>query len=110
VTDTVNGFIKAAEAENILGKTLNLGTGQEIRIGELAERIIRKTGNKAVIEVESQRLRPEASEVFRLLSDNSQARQELNWQPEVDLDQGLDHTIDWIEANLALFRTGKYEF
>jgi len=110
VSDTVAGFIKAAEAEKGLGQAINLGTGSEIRVGELAELIIKKIGRPIKLDVDQQRLRPAQSEVLRLLSDNSLARVTFNWQPQVSLDEGLDLTIEWIKKHLDLYRIGKYEF
>lgn len=110
VSDTVAGFIKAAEVEQGLGQVFNLGTGEEIRIGDLANLVIQKVGRPVKLEVESQRLRPQQSEVLRLLSNNSLAKEVLGWQPLVSLDQGLDLTIAWIKNNLNLYRVGKYEF
>jgi dTDP-glucose 4,6-dehydratase len=110
VSDTVAGFIKAAEAEKGLGQAINLGTGSEIRIGELAELIIKKIGRPIKLDVDQQRLRPAQSEVLRLLSDNSLARATFNWQPQMSLDEGLDLTIEWIKKHLDLYRIGKYEF
>jgi dTDP-glucose 4,6-dehydratase len=110
VTDTVRGFLLAAEAERVEGRVFNLGTGQEISIGELARKIIQMTGKPVKIVLDPERLRPEPSEVMRLLSDNSLARECLGWQPEVTLDEGLEQTIDWIREHLDLYRVGTYEF
>lgn len=110
VTDTVNGFLCAAEAQGVEGGIFNLGTGEEISIGDLAQRIISRVGRTVRITEDSQRLRPEASEVMRLLSDNSLAVQRLGWRPQVTLDQGLDLTIAWIRENLDRYRVGTYEF
>ncbi len=110
VLDTVDGMIKAAEVSGIEGKVMNLGTGQEIRIGDLAQKIIQKTGRSVEIVVDPDRLRPEGSEVMRLLSDNSLAQTTLGWMPQTSLDEGLDQTIEWIKAHLELYRIGKYEF
>lgn len=110
VTDTVNGFLRAAEAQGVEGGVFNLGTGEEISIGDLAQRIIRRVGRTVRITEDSQRLRPEASEVMRLVSDNSLAVQRLGWRPQVTLDQGLDLTIAWIRENLDRYRVGTYEF
>jgi dTDP-glucose 4,6-dehydratase len=109
VDDTIDGFIKAAMAEKIEGKTFNLGTGQEISIEDLANKIIRKIGNSSEIVVKSDRLRPKESEVFRLVSDNSMAIEELGWQPETEIDQGLDKTIMWIKNHLSHYRLDTYE-
>ena len=110
VSDTVHGFLRAAEAENVEGRVFNLGTGQEVSIGELAKKVIRMVGKPVKIVVDGERLRPETSEVFRLLSDNSLAGECLGWRPEVSLDQGLEQTIAWIQDHLDLYRVGTYEF
>ena len=109
VTDTVDGFIKAAEAEGVVGETFNLGYGTEITIGELAREIIALTGFSHCITVDDERLRPAKSEVMRLLSDNHKARERLGWSPQVDIRTGLQHTISWIRDHLDLYRPGKYE-
>jgi len=110
VDDTVDGFIKAAEAPGIEGQAFNLGTGQEIRVGELAEKIIQMIGRQVEVKKDVARLRPDKSEVLRLLSDNSLAKQKLKWEPRVTLDEGLARTIEWIRAHLDLYQVGKYEF
>jgi dTDP-glucose 4,6-dehydratase len=110
VQDTVNGFLLGAQAPGVEGQTINLGTGFEIRIGELVEKIVARVNRPVQVEVDTGRLRPAASEVFRLISDNSLARQSLGWQPEIDLDQGLEQTIQWIRHNLDQYRVGVYEF
>lgn len=110
IDDTVKGFLNAAKTAGVEGETINLGNGQDIKIGDLAQKIIDKVGSSASIEVDSERLRPEASEVFRLLSDNSYAYQTLGWQPETTLDQGLEKTITWIKNHLELYKIGIYEY
>lgn len=110
VKDTVSGIMKAAEVNNIEGKVLNLGTGREIKIEELVQVIVHKIDRPIRIEIDSRRLRPERSEVQRLISDNTLARQTLGWSPEVSLDEGLDQTIAWIKDHLNLYRAGTYEF
>lgn len=110
VQDTVNGFLLAAQAQGVEGKTINLGTGSEIRIADLVKKIVAKVNRPVEIQVEEERLRPEASEVYRLISDNSQAREILGWQPQTDLESGLDQTIEWIRQHLGLYRVGVYEF
>ncbi|MCP4122003.1 MAG: SDR family NAD(P)-dependent oxidoreductase [Bacteroidetes bacterium] len=109
VGDTVAGFLRGAEAEDVEGGTYNLGTGSEIRIGDLAKRIIKDVGRPVKIVVDTNRLRPEKSEVFQLLSDNSLARKALGWQPQIDLNTGLRLTIDWIEKYQGLYQSEKYQ-
>lgn len=106
--DTVDGFIKAVEAELWDGETYNLGTGIEISIGEIAEKIFKIIGKVPEILVDSTRLRPEKSEVMRLISNNAKAREKLGWQPEVDLDEGLARTIEWISSNLVFYKPDEY--
>jgi NAD dependent epimerase/dehydratase len=110
VNDTVRGFLLAGSTVGVEGGVFNLGTGTEIRIGDIAERIALKVGHKVEIMVESQRLRPEKSEVLRLISDNRLARIKLGWGPQVSLDEGLDKTIAWMRLHMDLYRPGKYEF
>ena len=109
VSDTVDGFLKVAEAPGVEGETFNLGTGSEVRIGDLAQEIISMVGRRIKIMVDSSRLRPEKSEVQRLLSDNTLARQRLGWQPSVSLQQGLQATITWISEHLDQYRSDKYQ-
>lgn len=110
VSDTVNGFLCAALSAEGAGDVFNLGTGEEISIGELVKKILTILDNKIPISVDNQRLRPGKSEVMQLISDNNKAREILEWQPKVSLDSGLAHTIQWIQNHLELFRIGKYEF
>lgn len=110
VSDTVRGFILAAEAPGVEGGVFNLGTGREIRIGELAAEIIRLAGRPVSIVQDPERLRPEPSEVLRLLSDNSLAGKRLGWQPECSLERGLEQTIAWVREHLDLYRVGSYEY
>ncbi len=110
VDDTVDGFLKAAETEGAEGKTFNLGTGREISIGELARLVIQKVSHPVEIVVDPERLRPEKSEVQRLLSDNRLAKKLLGWQPIVSFEEGLERTIAWVSSHLDLYRPGRYEF
>jgi dTDP-glucose 4,6-dehydratase len=109
ISDTVDGFLKVAEVPGVEGETFNLGTGSEVRIGDLAQEIISLVGRRITIMVDSSRLRPERSEVQRLLSDNTLARQRLGWQPSVSLQQGLQATITWISEHLDQYRSDKYQ-
>lgn len=110
VDDTVDGFIKAAETPGVDGKTMNLGTGSEIKIGTLVEKIIHLTGSSAQIEVDSSRLRPTDSEVQRLLSNNALAAATIGWTPRNSFDDGLKKTIDWIKDHLHFYQIGSYQF
>jgi dTDP-glucose 4,6-dehydratase len=109
VSDTVNGFLCAGEAQGVEGGTFNLGVGYEVKIGELADEIISLVGRKVEVKLDSSRLRPQKSEVERLLSDNRLAKEKLGWVPQVDLRDGLLKTIEWISANLSRYRLGIYQ-
>lgn len=108
VSDTVNGFLCAATAPGVEGKTFNLGTGSEIRIGDLVNEVISIVGKPVRVDVESDRLRPEKSEVQRLISDNRLAREQLGWSPQVELHEGLTKTVEWIGEHLNLYRPTQY--
>jgi dTDP-glucose 4,6-dehydratase len=110
VDDTVLGFIQAAGTAGVEGGVFNLGVGEEIRIGDLANKVIRKIGRPVKIVVDPTRLRPVRSEVLHLISDNRHARERLGWLPTVSLDQGLDRTIDWISKNLDRYQPDQYQF
>lgn len=107
-TDTANGFVKFAESEAVLGKTLNLGMGQTISIGNLAQRIFTLMGKEPKVMTDEQRLRPQKSEVLKLHSSNEQAKCLAGWEPEISLDEGLKRTIDWIDRHIDLFQPDKY--
>lgn len=109
VSDTVAGFLHVAEAPDVEGETFNLGTGSDVRIGDLAQEVISLVGRPVKIVVDPQRLRPEKSEVERLLSDNSRAEDRLGWRPQVSLREGLSKTIDWVAEHLDLFDIGEYQ-
>ena len=108
VSDTVNGFLCAASTPGVEGKTFNLGTGSEIRVGDLVDEIVSIVGKPVRIEVAPDRLRPTRSEVQRLISDNRQARERLGWSPQVSLHEGLTRTVEWIDAHLNLYRPNQY--
>ncbi|RFU83940.1 SDR family NAD(P)-dependent oxidoreductase [Streptomyces triticagri] len=108
VTDTAAGFLAAAACDRALGEVVNLGSGQEIAIGRLAEELIAASGRDAEVVVDPSRLRPSGSEVHRLLSDNSRALQWTSWRPEVSLGEGLRRTSAWVEENLHLFAADRY--
>ncbi len=109
VADTVAGFLRVAEVPGVEGETFNLGTGTEVRIGDLAEEIARQVNRPVQIEVDPARLRPEKSEVQRLLSDNTLAARRLGWSPQVDLKTGLARTLTWIRAHLDHYHPSQYQ-
>lgn len=108
VKDTAEGFVKAAEAQKAIGKVINIGTGEEISIGDLGVLILEIMEKNIPIVCEDQRVRPQGSEVQRLLADNSKAREILGWQPNFGLRKGLTETISWIEKNSETYRSDRY--
>jgi NAD dependent epimerase/dehydratase len=108
VADTVEGFIKAAESPQAVGEVINLGTGREISIGELAATILKSMGKDLPVVTENERVRPENSEVERLCADASKARELLGWKPKYSLEEGLAQTIEWIQENNERYRRGVY--
>ncbi len=108
VKDTVRGFIEIGKCEEAIGKVVNIGTGKDISVGQLAEKIIRLIGKGAQIEIEDRRFRPEKSEVMQLLSDTRLAQKLFGWAPQYSLEDGLKETIDWYRENLSRFKVGSY--
>jgi NAD dependent epimerase/dehydratase len=108
VADTVEAFVRIADCQDAVGRVVNVGSGREISIGALAERIEALLDRSAAIECDPERVRPEDSEVERLCADASLARKLLSWAPAVGLDDGLRATAAWIAENLERYRVGVY--
>lgn len=108
VKDTVNGFIEIEASEQTVGEEINIASGTEISIGELALELIRQINPKAEIICENERLRPEKSEVTRLLGSNEKLKALTSWKQQYTLSQGLKETILWMENNLNRYRTDRY--
>lgn len=114
IEDTVSGFINAMLKKDLFGEVINLGSGSEISIGKLAELIANILGSEVKLLFDEQRKRPRASEVSRLLSDNSKALSKLDWEPQFlgnsGFRAGLKRTIDWFSKteNLRLYKSKIY--
>lgn len=108
VLDTVAGFMAIAGCDAAIGQELNIATGQEISIGTLAEALIAQINPAASIVCEEARLRPEKSEVDRLLGDSTRLRALTGWAPQYSLEQGLAETIAWCKEHLASFSPDRY--
>ena len=110
VTDTVQAFVAAAEREAAAGHTLHVGSGRGIAMGDLARRILERMGRPDLpIETDPARIRPARAEVDALVCDPSRAREILGWEPRVDLDTGLDHTIAAFEGGAPPTRPDRYQ-
>lgn len=108
VADTVSGFREIYESVNTVGEEINIATMREISIGMLADEIIKQINPSADIICDKKRLRPEKSEVNRLLGSNEKIKRLTNWEPKYTLEQGLQETISWIETNLSYYKTDIY--
>ncbi|HXI54574.1 MAG TPA: SDR family NAD(P)-dependent oxidoreductase [Polyangia bacterium] len=103
VDDTVAGFVAAGRTPGIEGRTIQLGTGTAVSIEELFQQACDAVGVRATAVSDQRRLRPDASEVLVLQSDNSLARSLLDWQPRTSLEAGLRQTAAWLKTHLALY-------
>lgn len=108
VTDTVGGFMQAAEADGVMGEEINLGSGKGVTIRELANRLMTITGRQVPIESDPKRIRPPESEVWELICDNSKARNLLGWQPSISLDEGLGHVVEFLRDNIDMSNSCEY--
>lgn len=110
VKDTVNGFIEIANSENTIGEEINIATQREITIGELAEELIRQINPNAKIVCDEERLRPEKSEVNRLLGSNEKIKKLTSWEPKYTFEEGLSETIKWFKDknNLVQYKSDIY--
>ena len=108
VKDTTSGFHEIFKSDKLFGEITNIGMNEEISIENLVKLIIELIGKKVKIKTDSQRLRPEKSEVERLYCDNSKILQNTSWQPKYTLKTGLIETIEWIKNNLYNFKPGIY--
>ena len=110
VKDTVLGFIELAKSDKSIGQEVNIATGQEVSIGQLAKDLIAGLSPQTAIACEDARLRPKQSEVERLLGCNKKIRSLTNWTPQYDLSRGLSETIAWFEepANRSKYKSDVY--
>lgn len=110
ITDTCAGFIALAKCDAAIGQTVNIGSGREIAVGDLAELIISASKKKASLTADSQRKRPAKSEVERLLCDNTLINKLTGWIPKVSLEKGLLNTIAWFRdsENMKKYKSDIY--
>jgi len=110
VKDTAQGFISLAESDESIGQEVNIAMGEEHSIGDVADTLIAKLNPEAVIVTDEQRLRPDTSEVFRLMGDNTKLTTLTSWQPSYNLLTGLQDTIEWFKLpdNLSRYKAWLY--
>jgi NAD dependent epimerase/dehydratase len=108
VEDTVSGFVAAARSDRVVGRTVQLGTGHDVSVGDLVEMVGQVLGRQLEVEQDAKRVRPPASEVQRLISSPALAGELMGWGPEIELREGLARTADWIERNISRYRIEQY--
>lgn len=108
VKDTVHGFISIFESEQTIGEEINIATQKEISIGELAQELIRQINPNATIICDEERMRPEKSEVNRLLGCNEKILRMTDWKPQYSLEEGLRNTIGFLKENLDKYKIDIY--
>ena len=108
VKDTAAGFIAIAESDKTIGEEINIATQKEISIGELATEIVAQINPHARIVCDEQRLRPQKSEVTRLLGANEKIQALTNWKPNYTFSEGISETIAWLRDNLDKYKTNIY--
>lgn len=110
VNDTVNGFIKIAQCEDLIGHEVNIASQSEISVGSLAQLIINKINPDAKIVTDDLRIRPEKSEVFRLFGSNEKLKSYTDWELKYSLEEGLEETINWFSQskNLVKYKSDQY--
>jgi NAD dependent epimerase/dehydratase len=108
VKDTVNGFLEIAKSDRTIGEEINIATQQEISIGQLADELIKQINPMAKIICDEQRLRPENSEVNRLLGSNQKIKSLTNWKPQYTFEQGIAETIEFFKNNLDKYKADIY--
>lgn len=110
VADTCRGFIEIARSPLTIGEEVNIATGREVTMQQTLDTIASLMGADVTWERDEARIRPSASEVFRLCGDNSKLKRLTGWSPEIPLEEGLRRTIDWFTRpeNLSRYKTGIY--
>ncbi|MGH8192873.1 MAG: GDP-mannose 4,6-dehydratase [Woeseiaceae bacterium] len=107
-TDTARGFLAASLSDSVIGDTVNLGVGEGSSVRDLVDMVGQLLGKKLPVEIDQKRIRPASSEVMRLISDNSKAKERMGWQPRVSLKDGLEQTVRFVEQNLDAFKSNVY--
>ncbi len=108
VKDTAHGFMAIADCAAAIGQELNIATGEEYSIGDLANELIAQINPAAQIICEEERLRPEKSEVNRLLGDATKLRGMTDWAPQYTFAEGLAETVEFLRNNMDRYKAGEY--
>lgn len=108
VKDTAAGFIAIAKSDKTVGEEINIASQKEISIGDLADELIKRINPKAKIICDEQRIRPQKSEVNRLLGSNEKIKKLTSWEPRYTLTQGIGETVEWVRQNMNCYKTDIY--
>ncbi len=110
VSDTVNGFIAIAQSDIAIGQEINIATGKEYSMRDVADILVSEINPSAVICTSKERFRPQSSEVFRLLGNNDKITSMTSWKPKFDLVSGLRDTISWFKKsdNISQYKSWLY--
>ncbi|NER12187.1 SDR family NAD(P)-dependent oxidoreductase [Leptobacterium flavescens] len=110
VKDTVRGFVSMIGDNSVKGEVFNLSSGREISIWQLADTLIKKINPDAQVMEDEKRVRPDSSEVFRLVGDATKLKEKTGWKPAISFEEGLDKTIEWFSQpeNLKRYNPGLY--
>jgi len=108
VKDTCKGFLEIFKSEKLFGEITNIGMGQEISINDLVAKILKLTKSEKSIETDNNRIRPDNSEVERLMCNNAKLINNTGWKPAFNLDKGLMETIEWLKQNMNNYKPDIY--
>ena len=108
VEDTARALARCAEVDGVEGETFNFGTGKEYSIDETVAKILQQIGVEVPVESTEARQRPGSSEVERLVCDPTRAHEILGWHHQIELDEGLARTIEWVRSHLDVFKPDVY--
>lgn len=108
VKDTARGFIEILKSDKTIGQEINIATQREISIGQLAKELVKQINPQAQIICDEQRVRPQNSEVERLLGANEKIKLLTGWRPQYTFEEGLSETIDWLKDNLEHYKIDIY--
>jgi dTDP-glucose 4,6-dehydratase len=108
IQDTVRGFVSIAESTATVGEVINIATGREHSIGDIAQHLISQINPQSRIVPDKTRMRPAKSEVDRLLGSNDKIRRLTIWRPQVTFEEGLKATVHWFRENLERYKADRY--
>lgn len=108
VKDTVRGFLELANSPEAIGEEVNIASGVETSIGDLAKELISQINPEATVKCDAVRMRPENSEVERLLGCNKKIKSLCGYEPEYGLKEGLKETISWTKENMSVYKPDIY--